>query len=91
MVHFDSHGFESSLVKSFFLLKSDMIVGKDLARFSMVANPMLENQFTSSFTGDVLCTWNELGKSGERIYNCENIIEVVEIVQRDEINEKGVV
>ena len=80
-VDFDSHGLESTLVESFFLLKSNIVVGEDFTRFSVVKNPNFKNQLASSFNDDVFCTRDELGKSGQGINNGENVVVIVEIVK----------
>ena len=90
-VDFYSHGLKSTLVESFFLLKSNIVVGEDFTRFSVVTNPMFKNQFASSFTGDVFCTRDELGKSGQGINNGENVVVIVELIKRDEIHKNGVI
>ena len=80
-VDFDSHGLESTLVESFFLLKSNIVIGEDFTRFSVVTNPMFKNRFATSFTGDVFCTRDELGKSVQETNNGKNVVAFVELIK----------
>ena len=51
-----------------------------------MTNPFRKENFECSFSGNVFCTQNKEGKSGQRVHNGEDIVEIVVGSHVDEIN-----
>ena len=55
-----------------------------------MTNPFRKDNFECSFAHNVFCTWDEEGKTGQRVYHGEDIVEMVVGGHVDEINVESV-
>ena len=85
-MNFNSHCFESILVKALFRDKPHIVVGKDFFGFVKVNNPILEDQLQGLLTGDVLGTRDKCCEPRQSIDDCENIVQTITVVKLHKID-----